>query len=346
MQIYANKLAAQLSKTLSPIYLVAGDDMLLRNDACELIRNTALKQGFDERERHNHDSNFDWNSWSDSCNALSLFASKRLIELRLSSSKIGTEGSKAISQYIENPAPDCILLIISPRIEGKPKWFNGIVAKGAYVPIYALDTNQLPQWLIQRAKQNKLVLTSDAAELLAERVTGNLMAAAQELEKLSLSHTPNSTIDAEAIEKAVSSSARYTVFNMLDLAVNGEAKNACRALRHLREEGTEAVATIAAIAHQLRNLLLLKGYQQQGGLDSGFKTLRIFAKKQPSVRNALKRLSAEQLEDCVQLASRADIMSKSGQRGTSWSVIEMILLALSGHSLPTQHFILNDNYQG
>ena len=190
MQIYSNKLAANLKQSLSPIYLVAGDDILLQNEACDEIREACSKKGYDERERFNFETGFDWQSWNESCNALSLFSNQRIIELRLPSSKIGTAGSEAISRYCENPSQDTIVLIISARIEGNPKWVKAATQTGVYVPIYPLDNNQLPSWLKQRAQKNNLTLAHDAAELLAERVEGNLMAAAQELDKLALLYYP------------------------------------------------------------------------------------------------------------------------------------------------------------
>lgn len=344
MQIYADKLAGQLKQGISPLYLVAGDDLLLRDDACEQIRSAAQSSGYDACERHFQDQQFSWTSWLDSCNSLSLFGDKRLIELRLQSAKIGLEGAKAVNAYLERPATDAVLLIIAPRVEGKPKWLSNFIAQGVYIPIYPLDQTKLPSWLIQRAAGKNLKLDRDAAQLLAERVTGNLMAAVQELEKLALSHSADSDgasrITIGEIEKSVSDSAQFSAFNMLDYAIDGNAALACRALRHLLEEGTEIPALLGAVAHQLRNLSQLKSFQDNNQLDAGFKSTRIFAKRQPAFKKALQRLTAAQIDQCIMLASKADIMSKSGQRAASLSAIEMVVFSLAGHALPTQKIFL------
>lgn len=341
MQIYANKLSGHLKQSLAPVYLIAGDDILLQNEACDEIRAAADKQGFSERERFSYDNGFDWMSWHDSCNAMSLFASQRLIELRLPSSKIGTAGSEAINRYCKNPPPDTVLLIISARVEGSPKWVKAASALGVYVPIYPLDNEQLPSWLKRRAKTLHLTLAHDAAELLAERVEGNLMAAAQELDKLALLLAKNSNVDRQTIGKAVADSARFSAFNAFDHAIDGDAQSACRALRHLQEEGNEPAAIIAPLAYQLRNLSQLKHFEAKNKLADGLKSLRINKKRQSATSALVSKLSSAQLSQYVRLAAEADICSKSVNKESAWLLIEMILLGLAGKPLPTLHYHLD-----
>ena len=135
MQIYANKLSQHLKQTLAKVYLVAGDEILLQNEACDEIRQACAKSGFVDRERYNFETGFDWHGWQESCYAMSLFASQRLIELRLPSSKIGTVGSEAITRFCNNPPQDTVLLIIAARIEGSPKWVKAVSKDGVYIPI-------------------------------------------------------------------------------------------------------------------------------------------------------------------------------------------------------------------
>ncbi len=337
MQIYSNKLTQHLKQTLAPVYLIAGDDILLKNEAADEVRKAAGQQGFKERERFYYETGFDWMSWSDNCNAMSLFANQRLIELTLNTSKIGAIGSEAIVRYCENLPADTVLLILAPRIEGKAKWVKSATSTGVFVPIYPLDKKQLAPWLVQRAKSKKLKLLYDAAELLADRVEGNLVAAAQELDKLALLLPEKSTVDIQTVGRAVADSARFSAFSMLDRAIDGDALGACRALRHLKEEGNEPPAIIGAIAHQLRTLVQLKEYQANNKLSEGFKSLRIINKRQSPLANSLANLSSSTLNNFVRLASSADIDSKSANKAASWALMEMILLGLAGKPLPTQY---------
>ena len=340
MQIYSNKLSQHLKQALANIYLVAGDEILLQNEACDEIRQACAKKGYIDRERYNFETGFDWHEWQDNCNAMSLFASQRLIELRLPSSKIGTVGSEAITRFCNNPAPDTVLLIIAARIEGSPKWVKAASKEGVYIPIYPLDHEQLPNWLKRRAKQHQLTLAHDAAQLLAERVEGNLMDANQELEKLALLVDKKATLTRNIIGKAVADSARFSAFNCFDHAIDGDALSACRALRHLQEEGTEPAALVAAMAHQLRTLAQLKQYAEQGNMGDGLRTLRVQRKRQSAVSHRVQSTKTTQFDQWTKLASTADIMSKSVNKENAWLLIEMVLMGIAGKPLSTQNLYL------
>lgn len=336
MQIYSNKLSQHLKQTLANVYLVAGDEILLQNEACDEIRQACAKSGFIDRERYNYETGFDWYGWQDNCNAMSLFANQRLIELRLPSSKIGTVGSEAIARFCSKPPKDTILLIVAARIEGSPKWVKAVTKEGVYIPIYPLDHEQLPNWLKRRAQQHQLSLAHDAAQLLAERVEGNLMAANQELEKLALLVDKKTTLTRSIIGKAVADNARFSAFNCFDHAIDGNPLSACRALRHLQEEGTEPAALVAAMAHQLRTLTQLKQFSEQGKLNDGIRALRVQRKRQTAVTHSVESISKIQLQQWTKLASTADLMSKSVDKANAWLLIEMVLMGLAGQQMPTQ----------
>jgi len=352
VQIYPDKLASHLKQSLASAYLVAGDDALLQSDACKLIRAKAAEKGFNDVQRVEQDNNFSWPAWLASCNELSLFGDQRLLELRLNSSKIGVEGSNAICQYMADPPPDTVLLISAPRVSGKPKWVSTIASNGIQVPIYPLSSEQLPQWLIQRATAHRLKLSRDAAALLAERIEGNLMAAVQELEKLSLAKMPATRaadqataplveIDVKTIDEAVTDNARFSAFDMLDHALKVNSLAACRALAHIREEGQDPAAILGAVAFELRRLATLLEYQQKNQLQAGLKAERIFlANKQATLRNAMARLKPQDLERCIALASKADLMGKRGNANLAFTFIEMILLRLAGQPLATERAVL------
>jgi len=345
MQIYADKLQSHLNNGLASVYLVAGDDNLLRDDVARQIRSAAKKNDISEIQTFVQDNSFNWAQLLESCSALSLFAEKRLLELKLSSAKIGTEGSQAVVACINTinatPDPDTVLLINSPRIEGKPRWVTEISTRGIYVPIFPLDVHELPKWLIQRAKSTGLGLSREAAELLSERVEGNLVSAVQELEKLALLTSRDQTVSAELVETSVLDNARYSAFNMLDRAIDGECRAACKALQKIREEGTEGIAVTGAIAYQVRSLLSLIEYQRQNQLAKGFKAQRVLFKRQKPLGIALKRLTAADMENCIQLLGRADKLYKTGQTQIGWQILEAIILRLAGKPLAVESMLTN-----
>ena len=338
MQVYSDKVYEILKKNIEPIFLVAGDDILQKNETCDLIRNACFRNGY-ERQRFSLEPRFDWQAFQDNLNTLSLFSNKRLIELHLNDSKINTQGVEVVLNFCQDPSLDTVLLICSNRIEGNPKWVKKIIEAGVYVPIYPLDSKRLPQWLKSRAKKINLELSYDAAELLATKVEGNLTAANQELEKLSLLLPKNSLVDRKIISTAVADNSKFSTFECFDVAIEGNTFSACRSLRRIREEGIEPSAIIGALAYLLRNISQLKSFLDKNDLENGLKILRIQKKKQKFFIKLINTISIDEIVKFTKLCSIADIKSKTSEKEESWFIIEIILVSLSQRKMPLELYL-------
>jgi len=204
MKLAPAQLAKHLQGGLAPVYIVSGDDPLLCQEAADAIRMAARQQGFDERQVFSADASFDWGTLLQAGASMSLFAEKRLLELRLPSGKPGDKGAAALIEYCSRPAEDTLLLISLPKLDGsaqKTKWGKALVEgpHTQFIQIWPVDANQLPQWIRQRLSQAGLAASQDAVELIAARVEGNLLAAAQEIEKLKLM-TDDGQITVETVQ--------------------------------------------------------------------------------------------------------------------------------------------------
>lgn len=220
MRLRADQLTAQLKKQLLPVYLVSGDEPLLVQEACDAIRAGAREAGCSEREVMHVDGKFKWDQLLASSAEMSLFAERKLIELRVPSGKPGAEGSKALVQYLAQPSPDNILLIVAGKIDKastNSKWFKTIDKAGAVTQLWPIEARELPRWLQQRCGQLGLEIDQDALLMLGDRVEGNLLAAVQEIEKLRLI-TKGQRITAEDISDSVADNARYNLFALIDSA--------------------------------------------------------------------------------------------------------------------------------
>ncbi|WP_369809150.1 DNA polymerase III subunit delta [Oceanicoccus sp. KOV_DT_Chl] len=240
MRLRPDQLKQNLSKTLLPIYIVSGDETLLVQECCDDIRLSCRRQGF-SREVLHVETGFDWNELLASAAAMSLFAERQLIELRMPTGKPGDAGGKALTEYAANASPDNVLLIICNKLESastRTKWYKNIEAAGASVQCWPIEMAQLPRWINNRLSRLGLNASSEAIQMLAERVEGNLLAAAQEIEKLRL-YTDGDTIDADTITAAVADNARYDVFGLVDRALEGNVSSCLKNLQGLKAEGTE-----------------------------------------------------------------------------------------------------------
>jgi len=328
MKLAPAQLNKHLQGALAPVYVVSGDDPLLCQEAADAIRNAARQQGFDERQVFSADANFDWGTLLQAGASLSLFAQRRLLELRLPSGKPGDKGAAALMEYCARPAEDTVLLVSLPKLDGsaqKTKWGKALIegAHCQFIQIWPVDVHQLPQWINQRLQQAGLSAQRDAVDLIAARVEGNLLAAAQEIEKLKLLADGNQ-ITVETVQAAVADSARFDVFGLVDAILNGEAAHALRMLEGLRGEGVEPPVILWALARELRQLAgLAQQFSQGVPLD----------KRRPLVSKALQRLSAQRWGQLLQDAQRIDAQIKGQAEGSPWTGLARLSLLMAGQRL-------------
>ncbi|MCV6626174.1 MAG: DNA polymerase III subunit delta [Cellvibrionaceae bacterium] len=327
------QLAASVKKGLQSIYIISGDEPLLVQEACDGLRQAAKEQGFSEREVHHVERSFDWNQLLEGANALSLFAEKKLIELNIPSGKPGTEGSKALQAYCDNINPDNLLLIISSKLDQnqqRSKWFKALEKHGPSVQVWPIKAAQLPHWVNQRLNQAGLNADPQAVEILCARVEGNLLAAAQEIEKLKLL-AEDGFISQELMNSVVANSARYDIFDLADKALMGDAQACVRTLQGLKAEGTDAIPILWALAREVRSLNQIAHAQSQGqSFDWAAKNAGVWDKRRPMVQAALRRLSPPQLELLLRQANGIDKAAKGMRKADAWSELLDLCLCLCG----------------
>jgi DNA polymerase-3 subunit delta len=313
---------------LKPAYLIAGAEHLLVIEAADALRARAKELGYLEREVLDVEANFDWNQLADAGRSLSLFANRKLIDLRLPTGKPGKEGSAAIVEFCETAPQDTVLLITandwSKKHEGA--WSAAIERAGTFLPVWPLKREELPDWIAARAVSRGLRIAPDAIALLAGRVEGNLLAAAQEIDKLALLHA-GGTLDIEALEASVADDARYDVFRLADAAIGGEAARALHIVAGLRAEGEELIPMLGWVLTQLR---LLQRLASATSIDSALRGERIWpAAREGLFRRALKSGNREHWEHCLAQAGRIDRIAKGRADGDAWREMERRVAAIA-----------------
>ena len=253
MKINVRQLGAQLSRGLVPIYLVAGDEPLLVSEAAATIRAAAREAGFEQRDLHFAERGFKWNDIEAGADNLSLFAARRIVELRLPTPRPGDSGSKALQRLASDPDPDRVILVVTSKLDSaasRSRWVKAIGDAGLVVQVWPIDRAELPRWIERRAASMRLRMSREATEILADRVEGNLLAADQELKKLAIL-TGELTVDAEQVLASVADSARFDVFLFADAFLGGDARRVFDVLSGLRAEGVQPVLVSWAIAREL-----------------------------------------------------------------------------------------------
>ncbi|MYL25472.1 MULTISPECIES: DNA polymerase III subunit delta [Halomonadaceae] len=333
MKVTPEQLPDQLAKRLDAGYLVTGDEPLLVQEACDRIRERAVAEGYEERTVFQTDPQFDWQQVHDETQALSLFASRRRIEVRLHSGKPG-KGREVLEAFAKAPPEDVILIVSGPRLdsgETSKAWFRNWQKVGLHVPVWPVDPADFPRWLSRRAETMGLKLTRNAVAQLSERLEGNLLAAHQELERLRVVAGDEPVDDAVAIG-GVEDSSRYNAFELSAEALSGNRVHALQMLRRLEEEGTSTLAVLGVLQRDLKHLASLQHSLRQGSnAATWFKHNGV---RQPPLRKALekasRRHSSQSISRAWEQARQVDRASKGQDPAMPpWSALAALVETLS-----------------
>mgnify|MGYP000022189858 FL=1 len=328
MQLAPAQLSAHLQKGLRPVYTIHGDEALLQQEAADAIRATARAQGFTERQVFTvAGAHFDWSAVQSAAGAMSLFADRQVIELRIPSGKPGKEGSVALQHLAESLADNdaTLLLVTLPRLDKATRtsaWFTALDNHGVSVAVETLDRSALPVWIAQRlARQQQRVQAGEVGQrtlqFFADRVEGNLLAAHQEIQKLALLY-PEGELTFEQVESAVLNVARYDVFKLSESVLSGQALRVQRMLDGLQAEGEAEVLVHYALAEDIRALCRVKSALAQGRpLPMVLREQRIWGPRERLFERVLPRLSMAQLEQLLQAAHTVDGIVK-GLKSPGW----------------------------
>ena len=320
LKLTPDALDAHLAQHLLPAYLISGDEPLLAAEAADAVRARARAVGFAEREVHFIERAADWDAVRASAGTLSLFGSRRVLEVRLTSARPGAAGGALLGELIERADPDTVLLILAPRLDRDAqaaKWVQAAQTRGAWVAVWPIEAGKFVAWLRARSRRMGLTLDAQALELLAARTEGNLLAAQQELEKLRLLGAQR-TAGGGAALAGLPDSARFDVFRLSEAALAGDPGRALRVLTGLRAEGTEPTLVLWSLTKALRELSA--ALARPGGSGA-----RGWQRPSPGLEAAVRRAPRLSLRALMLRAARADRMIKGRLGGDPWD--EMALLA-------------------
>ena len=323
MKLTAESLAPHLAQRLLGVYLVSGDEPLLQGEAADAVRARARAAGFSERTVHFIERAADWDDVRAASANLSLFAARRLTEIRLASGRPGTAGNAALVALIEARDPDTLLLILAPRLDREAQgadWVRAVEAHGAWLPVWPIDGEKLVPWLRARSRRLGLTLADEALAELAARVEGNLLAAHQELEKLTLLQG-GEAVSAGTVAASVADSARFDVFTLGEAALDGDTARALRILAVLRAEGTEPTLVLWALVKAVRDVW---------GARSGGGRAPAWQRQAAALERALKRAPRLSFRRLMGRAARVDRLIKGRIAGNAWDELALLAAEICG----------------
>lgn len=339
MKTTVDRLGSVLEGALPAAWLITGDEPLLVAEAADQVREAARAQGYTQRELNVVERGFDWDALLNASRNLSLFAERRIVELRLATARPGERGGAVLTGLADDPDPDRLVLVTAPKLDAataRTRWVRAFESHGVFAQAWPVEAAAMPGWIGSRLRRRGLTADRDAIELLASRCEGNLLAASQEIDKLALL-ADGARVGVEDVLTSAADSARFDVFRLADAALAGDARRALRVLAGLRREGVEPVLVSWSLVKELRTLVSLRA--RLGGtsaVDRVLEAARVWPRRRPLFRKALLRLTPDRLAELQQLAARTDLAIKGQAPGQPWSLLgELVLgLALAGVPLP------------
>lgn len=333
MRLNLNQLNGHLKRDLAPTYLVYGDEPLLIDEGCALIRQVAQERGFDERNVMTVEPGFDWNDFFSLTCSPSLFSPRRLIELRIANLKQAEAGADILNQIAEQPPADVLLLVRAGKLDKRAvasRWVRALERTGTLVVAYPLAQRELPEWINRRMRAKGLVPEAGVCDLLAYHFEGNLLAAAQEIDKLVMLHG-GGPIGADDIQDNLSDNARFSVFSLVDTCLRGELASVVRILARLRNEGIEPILVLRVLTREVRMLSQVALRLERGEREANvFQAYNVWSRRQPLVRNAIKRSASDVWLDILRQAARNDKVLKGHRAGNIWQELQLMAIAVCG----------------
>ena len=333
MQLKLAQLHGHLQKTLLPVYVLHGDEPLLQIEAAGAIRAAGAKAGFDEREVLVADAGFDWDGVAQLNRSLSLFGSRRIVDLRLPTGKPGKNGGKVLAEVGAQPSPDNLLLVTCPRLDRTgldSEWFRALEGAGAAIATPPLERDELPEWMGQRLARNNQRATHEVLEYLADLTEGNLLAAQQEIDKLALLLPPGELTQA-TIEACVANVARYDTAEFSDALLAGDKERTCRILAGLEAEGEGVQLVLWQLGEDTHGLLAVAQAARGGqGIQSAMRTARIWGRRQAPMERAARRVDGRARASMIPELARLDRVSKGIGRGEIWDETRAYALKFIG----------------
>lgn len=334
MNIPADRLPDQLARGLAALYVVVGDEPLAAQEAADTIRAAARAAGHSERNVYTVQGRYNWQGIFAGGDNLSLFAERRLTEIRVPSGKPGVDGAKALEAYAGKLPADTLTLISLPGLDWKAmksRWFTTLAAAGVVVEARPIERTQLPAWIDRRLAKQGLRAERAALEFLADQVEGNLLAAQQEIDKLALLLPPGPVTLAD-VEHAVVDVSRLEADALQDALYAGDGARFAQILIDLRDAGEAVPAILWQVTSAVGLLLRLKLAVAQGDSLPGLMRTLWGRDKQraPQIERAVKRLGLAQVETALTDLALIDRQAKGLERvGDPWDTLLRMGLALA-----------------
>jgi len=330
MNVRPDQLPAIVTKKLYPVYMVSGEEPLQQMECLDLLRKHLREQDYLEREILDVDAQFDWSRLLEETANMSLFASRRIIEVRLPSAKPGRQGSQVIKEYLQNPAQDTVVIINAGKIDSNSKksaWFKAVDQSGLVVQCWPVPIDKLSGWLRQRFLRRDMQADDEVLSYISQHVEGNLLAADQEIDKLYMLLGPGKVSYADVAD-AITSQSRFSVFELVDMLLKGNTKRVVKIVAGLKAEGIVPVLVNWALTKDIR--LLTQVSMDASSVDYQLRRSGVWQSRADLFKLCLSRHNHRAFQMMLKRCAYIDAASKGMIDANEWDEIETLCVRMAG----------------
>lgn len=330
MQVRPDQLSSVLEKKIDVVYFISGDEPLQKMEAADLVRSVCKQQDYLEREIIDVDANFDWQVLRDEASNMSLFSSRRILDLRLPSAKPGKEGGKALKEFAENPPDDTVLLITAGKVDKNAKntaWYKSLDAAGVVVQCWPVSPENLFNWVKNRFHLKGLQPDKQAVDFVCQHVEGNLLAADQEIDKLLLILGPGD-VSFDAIKESITQNSRFNIFELVDCALKGDKNRVVKIINGLKAEGIEPIIVTWALTKEVR--LMCHAVNDRSNAEYMLSRSGVWQNRINLFKSCMSRHTKQSLYKILQSCESIDRITKGVKKGNVWDALLISCCQLAG----------------
>jgi DNA polymerase-3 subunit delta len=322
-----SELAKELAAgQIRPAYLIAGIELLLRDDSLAAIESAVLGSGPRDFNLDRLDvSKSTPGRLEEALASLPLLADRRLVVVRETEgrgAKLNAAWTAVFEDWLAKPPESvgAVLVVVVSKVDRRTKW-----VKAFREPAAAIDCDppkgarELAKFLKAEAKAQQVEISADAAGLLAERVGPQLLLLRQEIEKASLVAGPGEPIERKHVEASVAAVADEPIWDLTDAIGQGKTADAVDLLARMLSHGAAAPAILGALASHFRKLVRVGHGESVPGPPFVVRTLEQQA----------RRYTKQRLVVCLRAIHRTDVELKGASVMRPDRALEQLVLALA-----------------
>ncbi len=247
-----------------PAYYLLGSEEVLKDEAVSHIIEKVLDKSLQDFNLDQVSAGqIDPADFTDLCGTLPMMADRRVVVVRgVEAWKRKTRAKKAALAYLQDPAPETILILVQSADDDKA---DKTLARAAYtVEFGEMPAEDTARWLKREADRHGIRFDRGAGEHLLATVGANLAALRSEVAKLS-GLAVDAPITVQQVGDVVGIHQGETLTDWRDAVLDGDAARAASLIESiLNQSGTTGVRMVMALSPGLIGVGVARAHYDTG----------------------------------------------------------------------------------